>query len=36
MVITNVDGIDIFKGFLEKDNIFNKLNLYKGFQLSRW
>jgi hypothetical protein len=32
MVITNVDGIDIFKGFLEKDKIISKLN----FQLSRW
>jgi hypothetical protein len=36
MVITNVDGIDIFKGFLEKDKIISKLNFRTGFQLSRW
>jgi len=30
-MVTNVDIINIFEGFVEEDNIINKLDFHKGF-----
>jgi hypothetical protein len=35
IVVKNVDGVGICKGFLEKDNHANKSSFHESFQLSR-
>ncbi len=36
IIVKNVDGIGICRGFLEKDNRANELTLHESFQLSRY